>query len=271
MLPASGTGIFNVDNPWGRAAVDRASCRIVTYGLEAVADVRGSRHSFSRSTGIGSRAAPTSTWSAADWSAPSGSRARSGAHSCTHRSRPSASRRQSGSRSRRPCVPSALTFRPRPDAVQAWAATDLSSSTTRTTRRPRQRSKPSTRLRQRRRRANPRRPSQCSGPWRSSDPPREASTKLLDAMPRSSVSIVLSPSATRLRDTARALEKPGCPPSGCSKFAGPDEAIRALMECAEPGNVVLVKGSQSSRMERVASAMTDAGPRENARTPVMAA
>ena len=43
------------------------------------------------------------------------------------------------------------------------------------------------------------------------------------------------------------------------------------MECAEPGNVVLVKGSQSSRMERVASAMTDAGPRENARTPVMAA
>ena len=111
MLPASGTGILNADNPGAAAAADRASCRIVTYGLEAGADVRGSPQ-LQRSTGIGSRAAPTSTWSAADWWAPSGSRARSGRTAVTHRSRPLASRRQSGSRSRRPCVPSALTLRP---------------------------------------------------------------------------------------------------------------------------------------------------------------
>ena len=35
MLPASGTGILNADNPGAAAAADRASCRIVTYGLEA--------------------------------------------------------------------------------------------------------------------------------------------------------------------------------------------------------------------------------------------
>ena len=73
------------------------------------------------------------------------------------------------------------------------------------------------------------------------------------------------------RDTARAAREAGMPTERVLEVRGPDEAIRALMECAEPGNVVLVKGSQSSRMERVASAMTDEGPRENARTPVMAA
>ena len=41
MLPPSGTGIVNVDNPGAAAAADRASCRIVTYGFGAGADVRG--------------------------------------------------------------------------------------------------------------------------------------------------------------------------------------------------------------------------------------
>ena len=41
MLPASGAGIINVDNPGSAAAVAKASCRIVTYGFGAAADVRG--------------------------------------------------------------------------------------------------------------------------------------------------------------------------------------------------------------------------------------
>jgi UDP-N-acetylmuramoyl-tripeptide--D-alanyl-D-alanine ligase len=41
MLPPSGAVIVNVDNPGAAAAVGRASCRIVTYGFDAAAQVRG--------------------------------------------------------------------------------------------------------------------------------------------------------------------------------------------------------------------------------------
>jgi UDP-N-acetylmuramyl pentapeptide synthase len=42
------------------------------------------------------------------------------------------------------------------------------------------------------------------------------------------------------------------------ELAGTEEASRALTQRAKPGGVMLVKGSQSSRMERVAKALTEA-------------
>jgi UDP-N-acetylmuramoyl-tripeptide--D-alanyl-D-alanine ligase len=58
------------------------------------------------------------------------------------------------------------------------------------------------------------------------------------------------------RDTARAARDAGMPDDLVLELAETEEAVRALMERTKPGDVVLVKGSQSSRMERVATALT---------------
>ena len=246
MLPASGTGILNADNPGAAAAADSV---VPDRDVRARSrcDVRGSPQ-LQRSTGIGSRAAPTSTWSAADWWAPSGSRARSGPTAVTPRSRRLASRRV-GDPFEEALVPPLLRSRRRAGCSAGRAPRSLIIDDT-------YNSSPAAAIEHPGRAcdsgaAEPIRRDHRSA-WahhRNSDPPREASTRSswTPSAKLSSVSMVFSPSATRLGTRRARPEKPGCPPSGCWKSAGPDEAIRALMECAEPGSVVLWSRRDRSR------------------------
>lgn len=270
MLPASGTGILNADNPGAAAAADRASCRIVTYGLEAGADVRG-----------------VATASAIDWDRLTGCthldveccglvgalriEGTVGAHSCYAPLAALGVAQAIGipfaeaMRALRSYVPPPGRMQCRPGLNRSLVIDDTYNSS------PAAAIKALDALATAAPQGESAETIAVLGPMAELGP---TSRSQHEAIGRHAAKLSLDRIVTvgnEARDTARAAREAGMPTERVLEVRGPDEAIRALMECAEPGNVVLVKGSQSSRMERVASAMTDAGPRENARTPVMAA
>ena len=70
--------------------------------------------------------------------------------------------------------------------------------------------------------------------------------------------------------TARSARRAGLPGNRVIACSGTEEAIRVVNERATPGCVVLVKGSQLSRLDRVADALADERPKSTVRTRVEA-
>ena len=255
MLPASGVGIVNVDNPGAAAAVARASCRIVTYGFEAAADVRalGAVSSidwdrFTACTHLEVQCGEERGTLRIDGTL--------GSHSCYAPLAALGVAQAVGvpfvdaMRTLRNYVPPPGRMRCGPGLSRSLVIDDTYNSS------PAAAMSALQALAAVAPRGGSAEAIAVLGPMAELGP---ISRSQHEAVGRHAAGLGLDCVVTvgsAARDTARAARDAGMPDDRVLELAGTEEAIRALMERGKPGDVVLVKGSRSAQMERVAQALT---------------
>jgi UDP-N-acetylmuramoyl-tripeptide--D-alanyl-D-alanine ligase len=252
MLPASGIGVVNLDNSGAVGAAGQASCRIVTYGFGAGADVRGlaavSVIEWDRRTActhldvqVGNERADIKIDGTI------------GTHSCYA---PLAALGvaqaigvpfEAAVSALRAYVPPAGRMRCRPGLNGSLVVDDTYNSS------------PAAAIRALDALAEVASREESTGAVAVLGPMAElgpASRREHEALGRHAANVGLDRLVTvgdETRYTARAARDAGMPDRRVLELAGTEEAVHALKERVQPGSVVLVKGSQSSRLERVAS------------------
>jgi UDP-N-acetylmuramoyl-tripeptide--D-alanyl-D-alanine ligase len=264
MLPPGGAGVVNLDNPGAASAASRACCRIVTYGFGADSDVRG-----------------LAAVSAIDWDrrmacthlhVQVGDRrdivrieGTIGRHSCYAPLAALAVAQamgmpfEEGVRALRAYIPPAGRMRCRPGLNGSLVIDDAYNSSP----------------------AAAMKALDALGEVASGDsadtiavigPMAElgsASRGQHEALGRHAAKVGLGWLVTvgdETRETARAARDARMPAGRVLEVARTEEAVAALRARVRPGSVVLVKGSQSSRLERVAAALAEVRPIESRAT-----
>ena len=255
MLPSSGVGIVNVDSPGGVRAVGGAACRTVTYGFDAAANVRGG-----------------AVESSVDWGRLTGSVSLSvqcddergtlriegtvGSHSCyaplaalgvasavgiPFGQAVRALRDYTPPEGRMRCEAGLSGAVVIDDTYNSSPAAAMKALDTLAAVAPKTASG---------RRIAVLGPMAELGPVsrsRHEDVGRHVAILGIDHV------ITIGDEA---RTTAGAAREAGMPAACVLESTGPEQAIRALRQLLEPGDVLLVKGSQSARLDRVAKALT---------------
>jgi UDP-N-acetylmuramoyl-tripeptide--D-alanyl-D-alanine ligase len=254
MLPTSGTGVVNLDSPGAAAAAGRASCRIVTYGFDAGADVRG-----------------LAAVSAVDWDRRTACtdlevQVRNeravlridgtiGTHSCYAPLAALGVAQALGVpfdeavAALRAYVPPAGRMRCRPGLNGSLVVDDTYNSS------PAAAIRALDALADVASREGSARAVAVVGPMAELGP---ASRREHEALGRHAARLNLDRLVTvgdETRRMARAARDAGMPAGQILELAGREEALHAVKECVHPGTLVLVKGSQSSRLERLADAL----------------
>jgi UDP-N-acetylmuramoyl-tripeptide--D-alanyl-D-alanine ligase len=256
MLPAGGAGIVNADNASGRAAIHAASCPITTYGFAATADVRGLRVASSidwrRRVGFtdlelrcGQERATVriqGTLGSHSCYAPLAAIGVAQAVGIPFRRAVDALRRYVTPAGRMQCRAGRSgslvvddTYNSSPAAVLRALETLAGTAS----------------------RSDHSRAIAVLGPMAELGP---SSRVRHEAVGRFAAELGLHRLVTVGEEAgaaAGAARGAGMPADRVLELAGPEEAIRVLTERARPGDVVLVKGSQSSRLARVTEALAD--------------
>jgi UDP-N-acetylmuramoyl-tripeptide--D-alanyl-D-alanine ligase len=254
MLPTNGTGVVNLDNPGAAAAAARASCRIVTYGFGVGADV----HCLGAVSSV-------------DWDRRT---------ACTHLDvqvgNERAVLRIDGTIGTHSCyaplaalgvaqalgvafdeavaalrayVPPAGRMRCRPGPNGSLVVDDTYNSS------PAAATRALDALAEIASKEQSARAVAVLGPMAELG---QASRREHETLGRHAAHVDLDRLITvgdETRKTARAARDAGMPAGQILELAGCEEALHAVKEYVQPGNVVLVKGSQSSRLERLAAAL----------------
>lgn len=253
MLPSAGVGVVNLDNAGAARAAERASCRIVTYGFDAAAEVRGtaavSTIDWDRLTSrvtLDVRSSGTSASLTIEGTV--------GAHSCYAPLAALAVARAVGiplpeaSRALRAYVPPRGRMRCAPGLGGSMIVDDSYNSSPVAARKALDTLATLPRLAGAKRIAvlGPMAELGAASEREHADIGHHAARLGIDRV------FTVGDAA---KATARAARDAGVPEAHARSFTTVEQAIDALRDCTRAGDVVLVKGSQAARMDRIVPAL----------------